>query len=134
MTILGFRLIPVPGAGWDSELIQTTASDIRELAERPAQQVDSWFGGRMGDRLLRLARHEQSRQQEQQSRQGGAEFTCDRGRAAGNASDVSGPDRHGYRPRNRLRATGAWRKHVQARAACLAELDSGAGGGFRAMQ
>ncbi|MDI6003546.1 FUSC family protein [Cobetia marina] len=74
VTILGFRLIPVPGAGWDKrQLIQTTASDIRELAERPAQQVDSWFGGRMGDRLLRLARHEQSRQQEQQSRQGGAD-------------------------------------------------------------
>lgn len=69
VTIIGFRLIPVPGANWDRrQLIRTTASDIRELSERSTRRLDSWFGGRMGDRLLRLARHEQTRQIEQAAR------------------------------------------------------------------
>ncbi|WP_024952233.1 FUSC family protein [Cobetia crustatorum] len=69
VTILGFRLIPVPGASWDrKQLIRSTISDIRELSERSTERLDSWFGGRMGDRLLRLARHEQARNQEQVAR------------------------------------------------------------------
>lgn len=69
VTIIGFRLIPVPGASWDRrQLIRSTVSDIRELSERSTAQLDSWFGGRMGDRLLRLARHEQVRNQEQAAR------------------------------------------------------------------
>lgn len=69
VTIIGFRLIPVPGASWDRrQLIRSTVSDIRELSERSTAQLDSWFGGRMGDRLLRLARHEQVRNQEQATR------------------------------------------------------------------
>ena len=72
VTIIGFRLIPVPGAGWDKrQLIRATASDIRELAERSTERLDSWFGGRMGDRLLRLARHEQTRSREQEARRSG---------------------------------------------------------------
>lgn len=62
----------MPGAGWDKrQLIRATASDIRELAERSTERLDSWFGGRMGDRLLRLARHEQTRSREQEARRSG---------------------------------------------------------------
>ncbi|BBO56466.1 FUSC family protein [Cobetia sp. AM6] len=72
VTIIGFRLIPVPGPGWDKrQLIRATASDIRELAERSTERLDSWFGGRMGDRLLRLARHEQTRSRELEARRSG---------------------------------------------------------------
>ncbi|MDL2191125.1 FUSC family protein [Cobetia sp. LC6] len=72
VTIIGFRLIPVPGPGWDKrQLIRATASDIRELAERSTERLDSWFGGRMGDRLLRLARHEQTRSREQEAHRSG---------------------------------------------------------------
>lgn len=85
VTIIGFRLIPVPGAGWDKrQLIRATASDIRELAERSTERLDSWFGGRMGDRLLRLARHEQTRSREQEARRSGE-------KASGQPDDTQQP-------------------------------------------
>lgn len=55
--VLVFRLLTLP-AGWlNRRLIAATCVDLGRLTRRPLAQAENWFGGRMADRLIRLARH-----------------------------------------------------------------------------
>nr|WP_297461469.1 FUSC family protein [uncultured Halomonas sp.] len=60
MVVLGFRLIPELGPRvLRRRLIDATTHDLRQLARRPPRETDIWFSGRMADRLLHLARHDE---------------------------------------------------------------------------
>ncbi|SDL94273.1 Uncharacterized membrane protein YccC [Modicisalibacter muralis] len=66
VVVLGFRLMPEIGPRvLRRRLINATTRDLKQLARRPPRETDTWFSGRMADRLLQLARHDQMLPEEQ---------------------------------------------------------------------
>lgn len=56
--VLVFRLIVLTHPGWHGRrLLRATFSDLGRLTHRTLAGAENWFGGRMADRLLQLARH-----------------------------------------------------------------------------
>lgn len=56
--VMAFRLISVRHPAWLSRrLLQATLDDLARLTDRRLASAENWFGGRMADRLLQLARH-----------------------------------------------------------------------------
>jgi len=55
--VLVFRLLTLPADWLNHRLIQATCVDLGRLTRRPIEEAENWFGGRMADRLIRLARH-----------------------------------------------------------------------------
>lgn len=56
--VLAFRLLILRNPTWHSRrLLQATLADLVRLTRRNLRGAESWFGGRMADRLLQLARH-----------------------------------------------------------------------------
>ncbi|MNM88452.1 Fusaric acid resistance protein family protein [compost metagenome] len=52
-----FRLLTLSPNWLSRRLIAATCVDLGRLTRRPLAQAENWFGGRMADRLIRLARH-----------------------------------------------------------------------------
>lgn len=56
--VLAFRLVMLRNPAWHSRrLLAATLHDLVRLTQHNLRDADVWFGGRMADRLLRLARH-----------------------------------------------------------------------------
>ncbi|MBH3413932.1 FUSC family protein [Pseudomonas putida] len=56
--VLAFRLLVFRHPAWlGRRLRAATQSDLVRLTRRDLRGADSWFGGRMADRLMQLARH-----------------------------------------------------------------------------
>lgn len=56
--VLAFRLVVLRHPAWlGRRLRAATQSDLVRLTRRDLRGADSWFGGRMADRLMQLARH-----------------------------------------------------------------------------
>nr|WP_178125985.1 FUSC family protein [Pseudomonas sp. Fl5BN2] len=56
--VLAFHLLILRNPAWHSRrLLAATLSDLVRLTRRNLRGAESWFGGRMADRLLQLARH-----------------------------------------------------------------------------
>jgi len=56
--VMAFRLLVFRHPAWlGKRLRAATQSDLVRLTRRDLRGADSWFGGRMADRLLQLARH-----------------------------------------------------------------------------
>nr|WP_239539358.1 FUSC family protein [Pseudomonas sp. M5] len=56
--VMAFRLLVFRHPAWlGRRLRAATQSDLVRLARRDLRGADSWFGGRMADRLMQLARH-----------------------------------------------------------------------------
>lgn len=56
--VLAFRLVVLRHPRWlGRRLRSATQSDLVRLTHRDLRGADSWFGGRMADRLMQLARH-----------------------------------------------------------------------------
>ncbi|MCP2067521.1 UNVERIFIED_ORG: putative membrane protein YccC [Pseudomonas reinekei] len=56
ISVLIFRLVTLgPGLRHYRRLVEASWADLRQLTQRPLEQAEGWFGGRMADRLLRLA-------------------------------------------------------------------------------
>lgn len=61
VAVLVFRLVSLsPGEHHYRRMFRASLFDLAQLTTRPLEQAESWFGGRMADRLIRLARHSQS--------------------------------------------------------------------------
>jgi uncharacterized membrane protein YccC len=56
--VLAFRLLILRNPAWHGRrLLVATLHDLVRLTRRNLRGAESWFGGRMADRLLQLARH-----------------------------------------------------------------------------
>lgn len=56
--VLAFNLLILRNPAWHSRrLLAATLDDLVRLTRRNLRGAESWFGGRMADRLLQLARH-----------------------------------------------------------------------------
>lgn len=56
--VMAFRLVLLRHPAWlGRRLRAATQSDLVRLTRRDLRGADSWFGGRMADRLMQLARH-----------------------------------------------------------------------------
>lgn len=56
--VLAFKLLILRDPAWHSRrLLAATLDDLVRLTHRNLRGAESWFGGRMADRLLQLARH-----------------------------------------------------------------------------
>ena len=56
--LLAFNLLQLRSPTWHIQrLLRATLQDLKTLTWRPVAGAENWFGGRMADRLLRLARH-----------------------------------------------------------------------------
>jgi len=56
--VLAFKLLILRNPAWHSRrLLAATLDDLVRLTHRNLRGAESWFGGRMADRLLQLARH-----------------------------------------------------------------------------
>ncbi|WP_028240422.1 FUSC family protein [Stutzerimonas azotifigens] len=56
--VMAFRLITLRNPLWQSRrLLEATLRDLAELTSRRLAGADTWFAGRMAERLLQLARH-----------------------------------------------------------------------------
>nr|WP_284147781.1 MULTISPECIES: FUSC family protein [Pseudomonas] len=56
--VLAFRLLVLRHPAWlGRRLRKATQGDLVRLTRRDLRGADSWFGGRMADRLMQLARH-----------------------------------------------------------------------------
>ena len=56
--VLAFRLVTSPSPLWHGRrLLRATLDDLIRLTSRTLPGSDNWFGGRIADRLLQLARH-----------------------------------------------------------------------------
>jgi len=56
IAVVVFRLITLsPGQRYYQRLVNASLADLVKLTRRPLHQVEGWFGGRMADRLMRLA-------------------------------------------------------------------------------
>lgn len=56
--VLAFRLLILRDPAWHGRrLLAATLDDLVRLTRRNLRGAESWFGGRMADRLLQLARH-----------------------------------------------------------------------------
>ncbi|MCG7599226.1 FUSC family protein [Halomonas sp. McH1-25] len=60
VVVLGFRMIPGPGPRFlRRRLVSAIGRDLHRLTRQRVQRADAWFSGRMADRLLRLAHHDE---------------------------------------------------------------------------
>lgn len=66
--VVVFRLLTLPADWLNRRLIQATCDDLGRLTRRPIDEAENWFGGRMADRLIRLARHYTLLPEEEQRR------------------------------------------------------------------
>lgn len=58
IAVLVFRLIQLnPGERHYRRMYKALLFDLAQLTVRPLEQAESWFGGRMADRLIRLSRY-----------------------------------------------------------------------------
>ena len=58
VSVVVFRLVTLgPGVRHYRRLIEASLADLAQLTQRPLEQAEGWFGGRMADRLMRLARY-----------------------------------------------------------------------------
>nr|WP_249674864.1 FUSC family protein [Pseudomonas sp. PIA16] len=58
ISVVVFKLVTLtPGLRHYRRLIHASLADLSQLARRPLDQAEGWFGGRMADRLMRLARY-----------------------------------------------------------------------------
>ncbi|CAI8775750.1 FUSC family protein [Pseudomonas chlororaphis] len=65
IAVLVFRLVSLnPGEHHYRRMFRASLFDLAQLTSRPLEQAESWFGGRMADRLIRLARYSESLPQE----------------------------------------------------------------------
>lgn len=56
--VLAFRLVVLRNSTWHGRrLLRATLDDLVRLTTRSLRGAENWFGGRMADRLLQLARH-----------------------------------------------------------------------------
>ncbi|RWU22481.1 fusaric acid resistance protein [Pseudomonas alkylphenolica] len=56
--VLAFKLLVLRNPAWHGRRLRAaTQSDLVRLTRRDLRGADTWFGGRMADRLLQLARH-----------------------------------------------------------------------------
>ena len=53
--VLVFRLLTLPPGWFNRRLLKAVCNDLARLTRYPLARADNWFGGRMADRLLRLA-------------------------------------------------------------------------------
>lgn len=61
IAVLVFRLIQLnPGERHYRRMFKASLFDLAQLTSRPLEQAESWFGGRMADRLIRLSRYSQT--------------------------------------------------------------------------
>lgn len=67
--VLAFKLLVLRHPAWHGRRLRAaTQSDLVRLTRRDLRDADTWFGGRMADRLLQLARHASALPQEQRER------------------------------------------------------------------
>lgn len=67
--VLAFHLLILRDPAWHSRrLLAATLDDLVRLTRRNLRGAESWFGGRMADRLLQLARHYPELPQQARSR------------------------------------------------------------------
>ena len=67
--VLAFNLLILRNPAWHSRrLLAATLHDLVRLTRRNLRGAESWFGGRMADRLLQLARHYPELPQQARSR------------------------------------------------------------------
>ncbi|NBF01382.1 fusaric acid resistance protein [Pseudomonas sp. Fl5BN2] len=58
IAVVVLRLISLnPGEHHYRRMFKASLFDLAQLTARPAEQAESWFGGRMADRLIRLSRY-----------------------------------------------------------------------------
>lgn len=58
ISVVVFRLVTLgPGLRHYRRLVQASLADLSQLTQRPLSHAEGWFGGRMADRLMRLARY-----------------------------------------------------------------------------
>lgn len=58
VSVVVFKLVILgPGVRHYRGLVQASLADLSQLTQRPLAQAEGWFGGRMADRLIRLARY-----------------------------------------------------------------------------
>ncbi|WP_160107354.1 FUSC family protein [Pseudomonas izuensis] len=56
ISVAVFRLVTLgPGLRHYRRLVEASLADLSRLTQRPLEQAEGWFGGRMADRLMRLA-------------------------------------------------------------------------------
>ncbi|MNF83793.1 p-hydroxybenzoic acid efflux pump subunit AaeB [compost metagenome] len=56
--VLAFKLLVLRNPAWHGRRLRAaTQNDLVRLTRRELRGADTWFGGRMADRLLQLARH-----------------------------------------------------------------------------
>ncbi|MFC6300051.1 fusaric acid resistance protein [Pseudomonas sp. CCM 7893] len=61
IAVVVFRLIQLrPGEHHYRRMFKASLFDLAQLTVRPLEQVESWFGGRMADRLIRLSRYSET--------------------------------------------------------------------------
>ncbi|XVJ45975.1 FUSC family protein [Pseudomonas sp. UBT] len=61
IAVVVFRLIQLnPGERHYRRMFKASLFDLAQLTSRPLEQAESWFGGRMADRLIRLSRYSQT--------------------------------------------------------------------------
>ncbi|QJI33015.1 FUSC family protein [Pseudomonas sp. ADAK13] len=61
IAVVVFRLIQLnPGEHHYRRMFKTSLFDLAQLTSRPLEQAESWFGGRMADRLIRLSRYSET--------------------------------------------------------------------------
>ncbi len=61
IAVVVFRLIQLnPGEHHYRRMFKASLFDLAQLTSRPLEQAESWFGGRMADRLIRLSRYSEA--------------------------------------------------------------------------
>ncbi|MDF3200925.1 FUSC family protein [Pseudomonas sp. 1912-s] len=61
IAVVVFRLIQLnPGEHHYRRMFKASLFDLAQLTSRPLEQAESWFGGRMADRLIRLSRYSET--------------------------------------------------------------------------
>lgn len=67
--VLAFKLVVLRNPVWHGRrLMQAILTDLGRLTRRDLGRAENWFGGRMADRLLQLARHYPARPDQARSR------------------------------------------------------------------
>jgi len=61
IAVVVFRLIQLnPGEHHYRRMFKASLFDLAQLTSRPLEQAESWFGGRMADRLIRLSHYSET--------------------------------------------------------------------------
>lgn len=69
IAVMAFRLVVLRNPVWHGRrLMHATLVDLGRLTRRELGRAENWFGGRMADRLLQLARHYPARPDQARSR------------------------------------------------------------------